>query len=168
MKGLRLVFLGMACAGCATTDYRTAQGTELREETNPVKQMLAPGEGLQESTRTLVANGAMDLGCPEGQLHARSVYLYRASIYLVEGSGWRATYVQNCRQDYPKGDPWAGKRHLDDYGVEDPAPKIVCQLELIGKVERPRPAPASAQTPPTEPKDSPPKPGQRVLGPPSR
>ena len=158
MKGLPLVFLGVACVGCATTPYRTAQGTELHEETNPVKLMLAPGEELREATRTLLANGAVDLGCPEGRLHTRSVYLYRASVYLVEGCGWRATYVQNCNPEYPKGDPGAGRGHVDDYGVQDPAPQIVCQLEIIGKVELPRPAPASVHTPPTEPKASPPKP----------
>jgi hypothetical protein len=158
MKGFPLVFLGVACVGCATTPYRTAQGTELHEETNPVKLMLAPGEELREATRTLLANGAVDLGCPEGRLHTRSVYLYRASVYLVEGCGWRATYVQNCNPEYPKGDPGAGRGHVDDYGVQDPAPQIVCQLEIIGKVELPRPAPASVHTPPTEPKASPPKP----------
>ena len=158
MKGLPLVFLGVACVGCSTTAYRTAQGTELQEETNPVKLMLAPGEELREATRTLLANGAVDLGCPEGRLHTRSVYLYRASVYLVEGCGWRATYVQNCNPEYPKGDPGAGRGHVDDYGVQDPAPQIVCQLEIIGKVELPRPAPASVHTPPTEPKASPPKP----------
>ena len=158
MKGLPLVFLGVACVGCATTPYRTAQGTELHEETNPVKLMLVPGEGLREATRTLLANGAVDLGCPEERLHTRSVYLYRASVYLVEGCGWRATYVQNCNPEYPKGDPGAGRGHVDDYGAQDPAPQIVCQLEIIGKVELSRPAPASAQTPPTESKASPPKP----------
>ena len=158
MKGFPLVFLGVACVGCAATPYRTAQGTELHEETNPVKLMLAPGEELREATRTLLANGAVDLGCPEGRLHTRSVYLYRASVYLVEGCGWRATYVQNCNPEYPKGDPGAGRGHVDDYGVQDPAPQIVCQLEIIGKVELPRPAPASVHTPPTEPKASPPKP----------
>ena len=158
MKGLSLVFLGMACAGCATTAYRTAQGTEFQEEPSLAKQVLAPGEGLQEATRTLLANGAVDLGCPEERLHTRSVYLNRASVYLVEGCGWRATYVQDCHPEYPKGDPGPGRRHIDDYGAEDPAPKIVCQLEIIGKVELPRPTPNSAQTPPTELKASPPQP----------
>jgi hypothetical protein len=158
MKGLPLVFLCVASVGCATTAYRTAQGTELHEETNTVELMLAPGENLREATRTLLANGAVDLGCSEERLRTRSVYLYRASVYLVEGCGWRATYVQNCNPDYPKGDPGAGRGHVDNYGAQDPAPQIVCQLELIGKVEFSRPAPASAQTPSTGPKASPPKP----------
>ena len=155
MKGLPLAFLGMACVGCATTAYRTAQGTEFHEDTNLADQVFAPGQRLHEATRTLLANGAVDLGCPEERLHTRSVYLYQASVYLVEGCGWRATYIQNCHPEYPNG---AGRGHVDEYGVEDPAPQIICQLELIGKVELTRPAPASAQTPLAGPKASAPKP----------
>jgi len=137
MKGIPLVFLGMAGLGCATTAYQTAQGTEVHEETNLVRLMLAPGEGLPEATRTLLANGAAALGCPVDRLHARSVYLYRASVYLVEGCGWRATYIQDCHPEYPKGASGPGTKHVDDYGVEDPPPRTVCRLEIIGKVETP-------------------------------
>ena len=154
--------LGLVCAGCATTTYRTAQGTEFDEETNLVSLVGAPDHGLRGATRTLLANGAVDLGCPEEHLRTRIVLLYRASVYLVEGCGWRATYVRDCQPEYSKGDPraggWAGRGHVNDYGVEDPAQKTVCQVEIIGKVELPRPAPASAQTPPPGPKVSPPKP----------
>ena len=111
MKGLPLAFLGLACVGCATTTYRTAQGTELHEDADVANQLLRTGEGLNESTRTLLS-----------------------------------------------GDPGPSKKHHDEFGADDPALRIVCQLEIIGKVELLRPSPATAQPSPAEPKASPPKP----------
>ena len=147
-----LPVLFTVAAGCATTTYRTAQGTEFEEETD----LRGTPEGrLQEVTRTLLANGAMDLGCPQERLRTRIISIHRASVYLVEGCGWRATYLRDCRAEHPNGD---GTVHVDDYGAEDPAQKIFCQLEIIGKVELPRPVPAAAQTPPAGPEPSPPKP----------
>jgi hypothetical protein len=159
MKTFVLLFLGLACVGCSTTTYRTTQGTELHEEAELMNQVLATGQGLRESTQTLLANGAVALGCPKEHLRVWSVLLHRASIYLVDGCGWRASYLRDCRPEYPKGDPGPGKRPHDEFGADDPAPKIVCQLEIIGKVELPRPAPEPSPAAPA-PAESKPSPAQ--------
>jgi len=152
-----LPVLFTVAAGCTTTTYRTAQGTEFQEETD---LMGTPDQRLYEVTRTLLANGAVALGCPEQRLRTKIIALHQtsrvfvegSSVYLVEGCGWRATYLRDCYAEHPKGGPTV---HKDDYGAEDPAPKIFCQLEIIGKVELPGPAPALAQTPPAGPEPSP-------------
>lgn len=153
-----LPVLFTVAAGCSPTTYRTAQGAEFQEEADV---LVTPDQRLREVARTLLSNGAADLGCPEERLRtriialhqSRTVYAETSSVYLVEGCGWRASYLRDCHEERAKGDP---KVHKDDYGANDPAPKIICELEVIGKVELHRPAPAPAQTPPAAPEPSPP------------
>lgn len=132
MIGLPLV---LACVGCTTT-YRTAQGTEFHETD---LANLSADSPMQEARRTLLANGAADLACPEKGLTIRSVLPNRANIFLVEGCGWRATYARDCQSEPPAGHDGPGSS------------AIVCRLELIGKVQLARPTPAPSPPPPAEP-----------------
>ena len=78
------------CAGSSTPQSLTCP--------LPAHPVAAPDQGLNGATRTLLANGAVDLGCPEERLRTRRC-------------GWRATYVQDCLPEYSKGDPRAGLEH---------------------------------------------------------
>lgn len=148
MKGIALACFGLACVGCVTT-YRTAQGTDFHEE---IDLASPPHQNLHEATRTLLANGAVALTCPQESLRVRSVWLYRASVYLVEGCGWRATYVRDCG---PESKAVAG--HLSENIWDRPVDRaeIICRLEIIGKVELPRQAPAAGPTQSAGPPASP-------------
>lgn len=114
-----------------------------------------PYDHLHEATRTLLANGAVDLACPEEHLRTRRVLLYRASVYLVEGGGWRATYVRDCRPD-PKADE--GQLNENVWDRPEDLAEVVCRLEIIGKVELPRTVPTAGPTPSAGPAASPPRP----------
>jgi len=128
MRTILLAFCLGAVWSCSATIYRTEQGGV-----------------FHESTPALLANGAADLRCPQERLQVRPVRRQEGRhrswttwLYLVEGCGSRATYVEDCHPEYAPSDPRAGKGPVKEgqpeWGMVE-TERTACVFDLITRVE---------------------------------